>query len=242
MGSVMGGFMRSLMVMVLLCAACSASNPVSIDELGAQGAQSVCEFQAKCGEAKDVAACLSVHWSGPTSTSATVLAAIKAGRIKYDGDLARRCLDELGSRSCDVTTVSYHSYPEACLSVFQGTLHSGAACADSGECLSQHCAIPACNMACCSGTCQGDDPPVLGKVGASCATNFFCEAQAFCESTSLTCVALKRLGESCTDGFSCADGLYCLHSTKTCGPLPGLGEPCTNDGCRDRGARCSATT
>ncbi len=233
--------MRSLMMMVLLCGACSANNPVSIEEFADQNSNAVCEFQTKCGEAKDVAACRAVHSAGPSFTSATVLAGVKAGRIKYDGDLARKCLDELGSRSCDVTTASYHGYPEACVSVFQGTLHGGAACAVGGECISQRCEIPACNMSCCTGTCQGDDPPVLAKVGASCATNL-CEGEAFCELASMTCVALKHLGETCKEAFSCADGLYCLNSTKTCGPLPGLGEPCPDGGCRDRGAHCSAAT
>lgn len=241
--------MRRLMVMGLLCAACSASNPgppgspVPIDEIGAQGAEEVCEFQARCGGAQDVAACLSVHFAGPTVTSATVLAGVKAGRIKYDGDLARECFDALGSRSCDVTTASYHGYPEVCLSVFRGTLHGGETCADSAECISQRCEVPACNMACCTGTCQGNDPPVLAKVGASCATNL-CVPQAFCDSASMTCMALKSLGESCSqdESFSCAEGLYCLSSSMTCGSLPGSGEHCNNDGCRERGQTCSATT
>jgi hypothetical protein len=237
----MGGSMRRLPVMVLLCVACSTSNPISIDQLGVEGAKEVCEFQTRCGNARDLAACLSVLSSGPTSVSATVLAGVKAGRIKYDGNLARDCVDALSSRSCDITTASYHGYPQACLSTFQGTLHSGATCANSGECISQSCDMPACNMACCTGTCQGDDPPVLAKAGASCAINL-CEPEAFCDLTSMTCMPLKKLGESCPRGFTCAEGLYCLGSTKTCGPLPKLGEPCGNNGCRDRGATCSATT
>lgn len=240
-GSVEGGFMRSLMVMVLLCAACSASNPgppVPIDEIVEQNNEAGCAHLAKCGQVEDLTACLLVNTFDPLP--ATLLAGIKAGRIKYDGALARQCFDSIGSRSCDETTASYRGTSEACLAVFQGTLHSGAVCANGAECISGNCEIPACNMACCTGTCQGDDPPRLAKIGESCAINL-CEAEADCDSTSMMCVALKSLGETCPVGLSCADGLACLVSSQTCGPLPGPGEPCT-DGCRDLGLHCSATT
>lgn len=126
----------------------------------------------------------------------------------------------------------------------QGTLHAGAACATDAECISQNCQIPACNLTCCTGTCQGDTPPVLAKLGESCANFPICDPEAFCDPASMMCVALKGLGESCTvGGIPCADGLYCLNSTtKTCGFLPGLGEPCTNDGCREVGLTCSETS
>jgi hypothetical protein len=235
--------MRGLlvMVMVLVSAACGASSPISIDEYAARGAQTVCEFQVKCGGARDMTDCLSVHFAGPTVTSATLVEAVKAGRARYDGDVARDCFDALGSRSCNVTTASYHSFPEVCLHVFQGTLHGGATCADGAECISGTCDIPACNMACCTGTCRGDEAPALASIGASCAINF-CRPDAFCDLTSNTCLALKHLGESCQPpSYSCVEGLSC-GSTKTCTPPAGPGEPCVAPGCRERGTRCSATT
>jgi hypothetical protein len=234
--------MRKLMVVAWLCAACSGSNPVSFDDFAEQSKRSACEFQVRCGLIKDdLTACLSGNTAGRTRVSATEQAAVKAGRIKYDGDQARTCLDALSSRSCDVTTASYRGYPEACLSALRGTSHSGAPCADSAECISQSCEIPACGMACCTGTCRGDDAPIVAKIGASCATNL-CDQDAFCDPASMMCVVLKRLGESCEDGFSCADGLYCLPSSNTCGSLPGPGERCDRDGCRERGQHCSTTT
>jgi len=234
--------MRSFMVMVLLCAACSASNPgppVPFDEFVVQNNEAACEHLVKCGEAEDVAACLLVNKFGPRS--ATEVAAVKAGRIKYDGGLARACFDAIASRSCDETTASYREAPEACLAFFQGTLHGGAACADSAECISQDCEIPACNMACCTGTCHGySAPELLGKIGESCSARP-CATEAYCDAASLTCQALKHLGETCPLGLSCADGLACLVPSKTCGVLPGLGEPCVN-GCRELGLHCSTTT
>jgi hypothetical protein len=230
------------MVMAALCAACSASDPapVPLEDFIARDLQARCEFQVKCGGAADMDACAAHLTSG--SLSATELAGLQAGRIQYDGKQARACFDAIAARSCEVSTASYELSPAACLKMFHGSLHGGASCADSMECISQNCVKPSCQEACCTGTCQGDAPPALANIGESCAFNE-CAQGGFCDSTQ-TCAPAKRSGEACDPDavLPCGEGLSCLLSSKQCGRRPGLGEPCNDDGCRDLYAHCSPTT
>jgi len=230
------------MVMAALCAACSASDPtpIALQDFFARDLQARCEFQVKCGGASDMDACAAYLTTG--ALSATELEGLQAARIEYDGAQARACVDAFAARSCDKTTASYQLTPAACLKVFRGSLHAGASCADSMECISQSCVKPSCQQACCAGTCQGDDPPALAKIGESCAL-INCAQGGFCDATQ-TCVPVKRSGESCdVDALlPCGDGLACLRSSKRCGPLPGLGERCSDDGCRNLYAHCSPST
>src|SRR5262245_49010285 len=242
MGSVPGGLMHRWMVMAALCAACSASDPtpIPLEDFAARDLQARCEFQVKCGGAADMDACAASLITG--SLSATTLAGLQAGRIQYDGRQAHACFDAVAARSCEKNTASYELTPAACLKMFRGSLHAGAPCADSAECISQSCIKPSCQQACCAGTCRGDDPPALAKIGQSCAF-INCDQGGFCDATQ-TCVPAKHSGEACDPDavLPCGDGLACLFSSKRCGPLPGLGERCNDDGCRDLYAHCSPTT
>jgi hypothetical protein len=158
--------MRKLASLVfLVLAACGGGGgSVALEDFADKLADASCELLVKCGEARDVAACRAANTGLDTHLSASLGAAVKAGRAKFDGGAAQDCLDALGARSCDVTSQSNRELPASCRTT-AGTLHDTEACAVDAECISQVCDVPACGLACCIGACVGDDPPTLGQAG-----------------------------------------------------------------------------
>jgi hypothetical protein len=69
-------------------------------------------------------------------------AAEEQGRLTYDRDLARACVDAIALRSCEQHFTE--PLPEPCDRAIQGTLVEGAACALDAVCQSGWCRDGAC--------------------------------------------------------------------------------------------------
>jgi hypothetical protein len=230
---------RALAASILLVMACGGDS-VSLDAYPEALNDAVCDFLVKCGQAKDHAACRAANLGFENRLNASQLDAIQRGRAKYNSGKAQDCLDGIAGRSCDTTSQAYRELPAACAEAITGTLGDGEKCAVDEECGSQVCDVPSCDAACCLGTCFGATVAARAKVGESCEVAD-CEASAYCDSVSTTCVAVKGAGASCQGSDECSFGLDCILPAGMCGSLPTLGESCTSS-CRDLGTTCNAAS
>lgn len=239
-------FARKLGLVIMLAAtACGddGGGEISIDQYAEARRDAQCKQLVACGEVKDLETCRAAHLPGdPDVLSASQLAAVAMKRASFDGKMAAACLDAMSQRGCDSTSEVFRTTPAACLAVFTGTVHGGAACAEDVECISQTCSVPAtCNEPCCVGTCTGDAAPGFAKLGEACGGAGQCDpATAFCDQVALTCAPLKASGDLCQTRTECGYGLDC-GLDGTCAPLPKLGESCSGP-CRDAGTTCSAAS
>jgi hypothetical protein len=232
--------MRHLVIVTaVLLAACGADS-VSLDSYPDAVRDAACRHLVKCGIVESLDTCRKVNIGINIHVSASDQAAIDMGKTRYDGENAQRCLDALASRSCDVTSESNRAIPDACREIATGTQHDGAACAQDTECISLSCNVPACDLACCTGTCAGDTAPArAAKLGESCEAAS-CDTRSFCDDATTTCVALKPADAFCVSPDECAFGLDC-GPIGTCVALPAPGATCTG-ACRDEGTTCSAAS
>lgn len=232
--------MRTLAAMIALLAGCgdNLAGPVAVDDYPAAVREALCRQAARCGEVESVEVCLAANVGLIIGFTASERAAIHAGKIFYDDAAAGACVDGIAGASCDLTSQTSRSSPEACQAIIAGALHDGEACTFGAECISQRCDVPDCGMACCAGRCAGETPPVRGGPGQSCATTP-CAAGAFCDSATQVCTALRAAGAACRTPDECQYGLDCAGGT--CAAPPVLGQPCAF-ACRDQGTTCSSVT
>jgi hypothetical protein len=229
--------------MAVLVAACGTDS-VSLEEYPQEFRDAFCRNFVKCGMVKDLDTCRKLNFGIDPYLTASGKAAIDMNKSDFDAGKAQACVDAIANSSCGATGELQRALfgarlPEACSLVLAGALHNGESCGLDDECISQDCRIPQCNMACCIGTCSGDAPPVLAKVGESCAMAD-CVNAAYCDLAVDRCTALKPVNAACTSVFECQFDLACLGpaGARTCVTLPKVGEACQGF-CQDVGATCS---
>lgn len=234
--------MRRL-VFVALVAACGGSDssgPIPIDELEGAVVSAFCNLYVNCGMVEDQATCRSLYHDD-IGIEKDLLAAVDAGKVIYHPDKARECLNGLGG-TCKRSGAFGNEVP-ACDETFEGTVGAGGQCAMDEECISQNCDIPGCTEACCQGTCVGDTPPVRPRLGEACGAMTGRCVSSYCDTTTMTCTALRAAGAPCTSSSQCATGLC---ANQICTELPGPGEPCGQSAgsglCDELGYTCSTTT
>jgi hypothetical protein len=232
--------MRRLVLAIALLAGCGDDGgPIDIDELQTAAISAYCNLYVQCGLIDDAATCRSIYTDLEIDPS--LIAAVNAGKVHYDPDKARECLNSI-SGSCDRNVFSRGDNNAACDETFTGTVAAGGPCAIDEECVSQSCDVQACPDACCQGTCTGDAPTPRPRVGESCATNYNCSG-SFCDETTMICTAYRALGETCTSTSECAQGSC---SNMVCTAYPGPGDACSStttlSPCGEIGYTCSATT
>ncbi len=194
-----------------------------------------CEWRTKCNLEASVPNCRessTIDRDDPYQR-----AAIKAGRILYDGDAASRCLDEINQRSC----ARNEPPTEFCSQVFAGQVAPEELCLTSEECVGEgFCALsPNCADMCCPGDCRL--LPAPSGVGESCVNpTVECAEGSYCGIDAMTnrrtvCTAKLGLGEACGDGFSeCEDTAYCGPLSNQCEARIADGEICENgNGCQE---------
>jgi Dickkopf N-terminal cysteine-rich region len=228
---------RLVVAITVLLAACG-SDPVALDDYERAVHEAQCRYLVKCGDIEDVETCQRLEVGLRFRLTATERAAIDMGRLRFDGERARECLDALAERSCDLTSESNRVPPDACLGVLTGTLPDGEACTDDAQCIARQCDKPVCNTACCTGTCVGEAAPARAKDGESCEATA-CEAGLFCDPDVQTCAPLRAREAFCASGEECGYGLACVQGA-TCEVLPALGQSCSGP-CRDRGTTCGSS-
>lgn len=160
-----------------------------------------------------------------------LVAAVRAGRIRYDGTAAARCLREV-TRNCVQSDVEL---ARLCRSAFVGTLAPAMACHRHEECASGFCDRSGDNGPRCPGTCRA-----AAALGGACTDNRQCAGWSDLSATCAgdRCVALTpgpvgANGDACgivvaadaATTVSCAPGLVCVNSR--CAAVIAAGAPCT---------------
>lgn len=241
--------MRRLVIAVLLLTACGdddAGDPsryVSVDQYSAVAKASWCSYYTQCGYFTDHEACMSARLFVNADLSPSIVNAIKAGRVAYNGNNAKACLDATATATCDKTDDAGRVQPRACREIFQGTLAADAACYLDAECISGNCQAVVADGICEPGKCVGDTPPSTEPAANGEPCNFVsgCAPGSRCNSTTDVCETLHGTGMDCVTTADCAYGLGCAGNPRTCKPLPALGQPCPDGECRDDGTRCTAS-
>lgn len=219
--------MRTWWLSVVLISACGGGGGKSIPlgDLGDALEKALCDMAIDCGTIADRAEC-----TGDLDTR-QIEASVMAGKIRYDGALAARCLDAF-SRACSVPFVD----DDSCDAVFMGTLPLGGACLSNAECASARCDTSACDVdaACCRGTCIEARPtiPVGGKCAvadATCAKGSYCDYVTPSADSVCKLIESKPEGQACDGARACAAGLFCNDETKVCARFPKRGEACVPD-------------
>jgi hypothetical protein len=239
--------MRTLVIATIVLTGCGPGS-VALDDYAIATRGAYCSHLETCGVIESVETCLATNTGFDFTINgldlrltASLRAAIEAGKVRYDGDSAKRCLDALGAtRGCDPTAEISRVRPDECLQIFNGRLGADEECARDDECISRQCDVPGCEEACCTGACVGDTPPVRAQLGESCEVAE-CDNGLFCDDGTATCVALKSQGGFCVSIAECRFGLYCNQSGECVGNLPTLGQACSGP-CRDEGTQCSTTS
>ena len=233
--------MRRLALAFAVLAGCGGDDggPIDLEDLEPAIINSLCNLYVNCGLVEDQATCRLVF--DDADVSASLIAAVEAGKVIYHEDKARECLNGIGA-SCERGAVSINDNSAACDETFEGTVAGGGQCAIDEECISRDCDVPSCQEACCQGTCVGDAPVPRPTVGQSCAQNGSC-VDSYCDFTTTTCMPHRAAGEACTSTSQC--GLN-ICANQVCTKRPGPGEPCSDTTlggqCSLLGYRCSPTT
>jgi hypothetical protein len=219
---------RFVCVVAVCLLACGDNAVPTIDQYRAAYGGALCRYRVRCGLLPSTDACAPFY---SAELHPDALAAVAAGILVFDPDVAWACIDWVDHLSCDPTDTA-HREP-GCFGVFTGTLHEGESCAWGSECISRECWTEStqCTEACCRGVCTGDTPPPVGGIGERC--RYSACREGYCEDS--LCVPLLPEGAACVLTAQCDVGLSC--DPDRCTRLPGAGEPCTTS-CRDFGQVC----
>lgn len=232
--------MRRAVAAVAIVIGCGDNIQPSVElaELRAERTSAECERYVRCGLVADHATCVAYFRQRPIDS---LLAAIAAGIVSYDGVAARRCFDALAKLSCDATTREVRIEPPECGAIFVGTRTANEECALDEECVSGECTTPTClpDM-CCPGVCAGALTEVA--LGDACGSDTVCSADAFCGDDGV-CRSLAGVGQPCRNEAHCEFGLGCIGATElqagACRALPHIGESCPYQRCAEIGLRCN---
>ena len=178
---------------------------------------SICERQKLCGVAASDAPCDDITNNSRAASlpcDQPLLDAVEAGRVRYDGVQASRCLDVL-STQCNPG--------DACERVFTGTLAIGAACHTSLECGADGW-CDSSNV--CPGVCaaRAGDGAVVSQFDA-CST----KSRVFQSDGGIRCVESHAAGSPCTENIQCESDLTCRGGQ--CAAAPTEGQPCDDSRC-----------
>jgi len=203
--------MKCLGIAVLLvgCGGGSSSGPIPIDNLGTELAQASCsQMFACCTSAEIMQQFMNITYDGqPITTEAQCegfagglfaglitpeyKASIAAGRIKYDGQAARDCLDAFVNLGCSAYAQLSGAESVACDKPFvTPEVGDGGACSQSYECTSDYCEGARSGT---DGTCK--PKPTAGETcSGTCAQGLYCAG---------TCQPLLANGAACTGDSQC---------------------------------------
>lgn len=230
---------RHFLTAVLLLVAgvtmgCSADS-IPMEDFATRFADAYCSWEVRCGGIPDRETCAEGNLRGLMEASfKPAYAAIEAGRVVYDGDAARECIEGTEALGCEWDV----SNRADCEAAFQGQIPEGEACSFDGECRTKNCVLPAgCEDSCCMGLC-GRGSAVVDK---ACGDGISCVEGAYCDKTSSTCRPRKGEGSLCDSDSSCQPHMYCdddAPDPAVCRLLPYEGESCPDYDCALRNNDC----
>lgn len=227
-----------VLVIVTAAAGCSdvAGWNIPVTEFHDLARSSICRVRVLCGDFPDQATC-ETYWSEPPHLYASLPQLVSAGRVAYDGNQARTCLNIFNAAtSCSRQLLNTPEAIAACDAVLVGKVPNGGACFLSVECAGGG----TCQMAdsgcdpygsCCAGTCTDGGSAattVVTTFGDSCASSP-CAGSLVCGAGSI-CLHPVPTGGRCDPdlfGRDCDDlGDYCDRGTSTCTPMASIGSSC----------------
>lgn len=131
------------------------------------------------------------------------IAAVEAGRVRYDASKVRACLASFNGLGCSFQTRRSFA-TDACIAILEGDVAVGGDCALDEECKGSAFCKRDGNR--CPGTCTE-----LLEAGEACTKDDECADGLACSNSDL-CIAPGRLGEDCgrASDAPCAAGLVCI--------------------------------
>lgn len=223
-----------------------STEPVPIDDLINQIISAECTRLVRCSDASDSASCAAFQELtnirvGAFNSPNAIVAAVKAGKIAYDGAAARTCLDKwFGAGSCVFD--SFSSMPVDCERAFSGKVADGGRCIADVECrATSFCASPVvigfgrpCDGICTPGGTLCNDDTDCGN-GQVCGLSISSMGTSTSQGTCVTPVPAGRENQACGTNLRCQSGLYCLQSgpSSICTTLPQAGQPCPHGFCAE---------
>jgi hypothetical protein len=203
-----------------LLGACGGSSPPSIDDVPSFVLNAECSIQVSCNETPDEATCKSSQQLNDIQ-SETIIADVKAGIIKYNGDALQSCIDQITAAGCDFT--GFHGPDNnPCITYLTGTVAAGGACLVDQDCVGNGNCTPTMsgcdpNTTCCPGTCTASTDTTKGAIGATCTNSNGCTSTAYCKGATQTapgmCAALiATAGAACDATDACANPMVCNQS------------------------------
>lgn len=217
------------------------------EDLNTELVKALCATYAKCGVALSEAGCTQALQPLITQSATDPYAdLIAAGKIKYDGAQARKCLDAYVGQACSNTIFSVA--PEQCQHVYEGQVAVGQPCSLM-ECVSSaYCSLEVdgkCPASCKDRLAAGSAATSsvqcvlgltvadglcakLGTEGARCTGSDFggsCGPDLFCAPDTLLCKKTRLVGESCGSTERCSGWNFC--SSGLCAKPGDVGANCT---------------
>jgi hypothetical protein len=254
------GAARAAGVVALACLGCGGGSGGSLTLSAFHEAALVaaCHLVVLCGEVPDEATCRATQQEEP-HYFASLPQLVAAGRIAYDGQKAKACVDDInGLSSCNRSVVRAPGALPACQQALVGLVAAGGDCFFNEECVGDGTGPGTCQSAsgcdswrqCCPGTCLAATPtvPAGGDCGGGptvrCATGTTCVYLPG-QSTTSCQPLVATAGASCAT-VACVGSLYCDPVTSTCqrpAPEGGACNPALNDtDCDDPRDRCDSTS
>lgn len=217
----------------------SGGGPIALENLMSAYLDVACHGYIACGEMSSVESCKEQLQAWLTAAGEDPFddqkKAIAAGRMSYDGEAARRCMDAAAADStCGAGDDIGANYAD-CEVVFVGKVATSGACYGDDECVAgNHCSESAMT---CPGACA-----VSKKEGETVGPNDECEdgLKVYADK----CVKAVAVGESCapispsTEVQPCVEGTMCAGSPLVCTAAPKENEACDARTRCGRGLNC----
>lgn len=242
----------------------SGTTPIALENIPASMGDAFCGLAFSCCTAMEQSAVFKDFPSVPKTVEecgtfisaqfemfvfANLKDGVNAGRLKYDGDVARTCFESIQG-NCAVLKQSGPFTGAECAKVFVGQVADGGECAQENECAvaGSYCPIPQgamlgkcavlpkegepCpNLRCAEGlgcgSVNGMDVCVKpGPDGQACTSSLECTSK-YCDFMTAKCAQPKAIGDTCFASYECKDA-YCDSVAKICTALKAEGDACAS--------------
>jgi hypothetical protein len=197
------------------------SGGVSLGQLPASFAQTVCTQNFKCCSAADIGEvkmsdCLDNNTALLSAFTSFVGTSQSQGRVTYDGTQMGDCLSALRAQTCADWNNTLLE-PASCNLAIVAKVELGGPCQQDFECKLGHCdgATTATNtMAAVDGVCKANT-----AVGSACTFADTCVDNSYCDSTTMLCTPQKAGGVACDSDDQCVN--TCNTTTGKCSGYAG---------------------
>lgn len=200
--------------------------------------EAICEWQQACHLYERRSDCVDALAIDRDPSFDYIRDAVAAGRIEFDGEAAKDCLDAIRARDCVDTDPQEEP---ACAAALRGRMGRNGPCMISAECADGGvCGFdPSCGEQCCVGACRVRADPL--ELGEACGGSIDCAEGGYCgldPEGGQVCLARVKVGGDCSLGQGCAEGGVCDGAVCREQKVAGEGERCDGFAVCEEGARC----